>query len=171
MKTKSFILIALILPLALRAQAEPAGTPKQLAERYAKALLAGDTNLAASCLLPLPAYAKAAGINPEKISEADLAAHHTKYLKKRLKDVKGFPAEAPQLGLQPDAVSKVSVVVNPPKENHVDPQVLFWFEVGADRWKCEIQGCFQHDGGWYLYDIHWLGKEERPQNKEPEATR
>ena len=171
MKTHSFMLIALILPLALRAQAEPAGTPKQLAERYAKALLAGDTNLAASCLLPLAAYAKAAGINPEKMNEADLAAHHAKYLKKRLKDVKGFPTEAPQLGLQPDAVSKVSVVVNPPKENHVDPQVVLWFEAGVDRWKCEIQGCFEHEGGWYLYDIHWLGKDNGPQNKGVQATK
>jgi len=157
-----FLLSAL---LALLARAEPATTPKALAERCAQALLTANTNLAASCLLPLEAY-RATVFDPDgKATPELIKQHHAKYIRKRLRDVAGFKKEVAELGLALETISKVSVEMNPPKKNHKDPQVLFWFHSGQDRWKCEIEGCFEHDGGWYLYDIHWLGKDNGPQNK------
>jgi len=163
-----FVLIALLAPSA---HAEPAATPKALAERYAQALPTANTNLAASCLLPLEAYRSTVFDPDGKATPELIKQYHAKYIRKRLRDVAGFKEEVAELGLDPEIILKVSVQVNPPKKNHKDPQVLFWFHSGQDRWKCEIEGCFEHDGGWYLYDIHWLGKDNGPQNKEPEATR
>lgn len=157
-----FVLIAL---LALSAQSEPAATPKALAERYAQALLTANTNLAASCLLPLEAY-RSTVFNPDGKATPELIKQsHAKYIRKRLRDVAGFKKEVAELELDLESISKVSVQVNPPKKNHKDPQVLFWFRSGQDHWKCEIQGSFEHEDGWYLYDIHWFGKDKGPQNK------
>ena len=64
MKTYISMVTGLILMGILQTQAGPPATPKELGERYAQAMVAGNTNLAASCLLPLPAYAPMA-IDPD----------------------------------------------------------------------------------------------------------
>ena len=168
MRRSLLILTVVSLMLSFHAQAKPAATPKELGERFAQALLSGNTNLAASCLLPMDAYAPMA-IDPDgKLTPKQVSKYHAKYIRKRLRDVAGFKKEVADLGLNTEAISKITVQVNPPKKNHRDPQVLFWFHSGNYRWKCEIEGCFEFDGGWYLYDIHRLGKDKTPQNKTPE---
>ena len=164
------MIAGLILIGSSQTQAVPSATPKELGESYAQALMTANTNLAATCLLPLRAYSPMA-IDPDgKLTAEDVRQYHAKYLRKRLRDVEGFKKEAAQLGLNTEAISKVTVQVNPPKKNHKDPQVLFWFHSGIDRWKCEVEGCFEYEDGWYLYDIHWLGKDKAPQNDESEKA-
>lgn len=140
MKKSILTLLILSTVLVLSAQAEPAATPEALAQRYAQALLTANRNLAESCLLPLDAYRPMA-VDPDgKATPELIQQHHAKYVRKRLSDVVGFKKEAADLGLDPETITKISVQVKPPKKNHRDPQALFWFHSGDDRWKCGIEG-------------------------------
>jgi hypothetical protein len=76
MRRSLLILTVVSLMLSFQAQAKPAATPKELGERFAQALLSGNTNLAASCLLPMEAYAPMA-IDPDgKLTPKQVSQYH-----------------------------------------------------------------------------------------------